>query len=109
MWDEFDDLRLRYEMWMERIEFTQVELLNPRRIAWFKHDLASTYFNAKDQPTIRAKAATFRTLYARHLATSAATGWTVEGRPPFQIIKSRKWGAESEDPGPSPVMVDTRL
>ncbi|MFJ9583368.1 HNH endonuclease [Streptomyces acidicola] len=98
--DELEDLRRRYEIWVERIEFTQVELLNPRRSAWFKHDLASTYFNAREQPTIRVKAAIFRALYARHIANAAATGWAIESRSsPFRIIQRRPWGADlSEDP-----------
>ncbi|MGW5123807.1 HNH endonuclease [Streptomyces sp. NPDC004069] len=96
--DELDNLRRRYEIWIERIEFTQVELINPRRRAWFEHNLTSTYFNAKTQPTIRMKAAIFRAIYTRYIATAAATGWTINGSPPFRIIQPRKWGHESERP-----------
>ncbi|MEU6164884.1 HNH endonuclease [Streptomyces tanashiensis] len=99
--DELEDLRRRYETWVERIEFTQVELLYPRRSAWFKHDLAQTYFNAREQPTIRVKAAIFRAHYHRHIAKAAATGWGIDPRSfPFRIIQLRPWGADlSEDPG----------
>lgn len=96
--DELDDLRRRYEVWMERIEFTQLEVLNPRRRAWFRHDLTSTYFNSKTQPTIRVRAAIFRTIYARCIEAAGASGWTTKSRPPFRIIQQRNWGSQSDHP-----------
>ncbi|MEU7200102.1 HNH endonuclease signature motif containing protein [Streptomyces sp. NPDC045470] len=98
--DELDDLRRRYEVWMERIEFTQVELLNPRRLAWFKHDTSHTYFNAPTTPTVRVKAAICRALgMARVAAKAEAAGWPTDSLPPFRVIRPRKWGQPlAEDP-----------
>ncbi|MFD4631699.1 HNH endonuclease [Streptomyces sp. NPDC058284] len=96
--DELDDLRRRYEVWVERIEFTQVEVLNPRRRAWFQHDLRNTYFNTKVPPTIRVRAAVFRGFNAAYLAKAATSGWTTGHWPPFRIYQHRQWGVESLDP-----------
>ncbi|MFE3085698.1 HNH endonuclease [Streptomyces albidoflavus] len=90
--DELDDLRRRYEIWMERIEFTQVELLNPRRRAWFEHDTSRTYFNARSTPTIRVKAAICRAFGIASVADAAeATGWPTDSFPPFRVIQPRNW------------------
>ncbi|QCX74928.1 HNH endonuclease [Streptomyces sp. YIM 121038] len=95
--DEMDELRRRYEVWVERIECTQLEILNPRRRSWFQYDLGSTYFNTKTPPTIRVRAAIYRAFYPRHIAQAAATDWTTDHFT-FRAFQHRRWGVESEDP-----------
>ncbi|GGU31583.1 HNH endonuclease [Streptomyces lavendofoliae] len=97
--NEFDRLRHTYPIWVERIEFTQIEIVDSRRRAWFHHDLRSTYFNAPTTPTIRVKAAICRALGAGHTAAAQAAGWPTETRPPFRVLQPRQWHQTlSEDP-----------
>ncbi|WP_212747209.1 HNH endonuclease [Streptomyces montanus] len=89
--DEFDRLRHAYPMWVKRIEFTQIEVLDARRRAWFHHDLRNTYFNAPTTPTIRVKAAICRSLGAGHTAAAQAAGWPTATWPPFRVLQPRQW------------------
>ncbi|MGW7262633.1 HNH endonuclease [Streptomyces sp. NPDC054842] len=95
----FERLRQRYATWVERIEFTHIESIHPRRRVWFQRDLDSTYFNARATPTIRVKAAIYRAYYSDHVAAAEASGWPTDARTPFRIFQLRDWrGPFSEDP-----------
>ncbi|MEG8277112.1 HNH endonuclease [Streptomyces sp. AHA2] len=96
--DEFDRMRHTYMVWVDRIEFTHIELLNPRRRAWFKHDFRSTHFNAPTTPTIRVKAAICRAFYTHRIAAAEAAEWPTDSWPPFRIIQPRQWHAPSDHP-----------
>lgn len=97
--DEFERLRHSYTVWMDRLEFTHIELLHPRRRAWFQRDLSSTYFNAPSTPTIRVKAAIYRASQAHHLVAAEAAGWPSTAWPPFRVFRPRQWHEPlSEDP-----------
>ncbi|MGA6156749.1 HNH endonuclease [Stenotrophomonas sp. NPDC087984] len=97
--NEFDRLRHTYTIWVERIEISQIELLHPGRLAWFRHDLSSTHFTSSPTPTIRVKAAICRALGAGHIAAAEASGWPTGLRPPFRVLQPRQWHQPpSEDP-----------
>ncbi|MFJ3854791.1 HNH endonuclease [Streptomyces sp. NPDC090085] len=96
--DEFDRFRRSYPVWMERIEITQIELLNRQRREWFRNDVSSTYFSSWPQPTIRVKAAIYRHFYGSHVAAAEKAGWPTESSAPFRILRPRDWHARSERP-----------
>ncbi|MFF9524887.1 HNH endonuclease [Streptomyces achromogenes] len=95
--EEFEWLRQIYMVWVDRIEHTHIELLNPRRRAWFQNDLRSTHYNTRVSPTVRVRAAIYRGFFTQHVAAAEAAGWPADTRAPFRIFQPREWWAEISD------------